>query len=52
MKEIFLDKNENAFDIPENLKYELMEYIKKHHLTGTQKRDYPHCLKNRRFSRF
>ncbi|KPV47189.1 histidinol phosphate aminotransferase [Acidiplasma aeolicum] len=29
MKEIFLDKNENAFDIPENLKYELMEYIKK-----------------------
>ena len=41
---IYLDKNENAFDIPENIKYEFMEYIKKTNLNRYPEKGLPSLL--------
>ncbi len=44
MKEIFLDKNENPFDIPENIKYEFMEFIKKGSMNRYPEKGLPELL--------
>ena len=41
---IYLDKNENAFDIPENIKYEFMEYVKKTNLNRYPEKGLPSLL--------
>ncbi len=41
---VYLDKNENAFDIPENVKYEFMEYIKKTNLNRYPEKGLPSLL--------
>ncbi|MEM0139864.1 MAG: histidinol-phosphate transaminase [Ferroplasma sp.] len=44
MDEIFLDKNENPFDIPENIKYEFMEYVKKGNMNRYPEKGLPGLL--------
>lgn len=41
---IYLDKNENPFDVPDNVKYEFMEYIKKAGLNRYPEKGLPSLL--------
>ncbi len=44
MNDIFLDKNENPFDIPDSIKYQLLEYIKKTKLNRYPEKGLPMLL--------
>ena len=44
MDDIFLDKNENPFDIPESIKYQLLEYIKNTAMNRYPEKGLPHLL--------